>query len=281
MITREEKNKDLDDEIKKEHTINVSKKIMKIIFTLFLIFSFLFLYMYFVEVKLLKTNEYIIKDNIPHSFNGIKILHFSDLLYGKTINKKELDKLQKEIKLINPDIVFYTGNLINSDNLLESDYHEINNFMKNIPYKIGKYAVRGDKDNNNFDLIFDDTNFNILDNELIKIYNNDLEEINIIGINSDSENEIKKDNSSYTITIINNYDNYNKYNLSSNLVFAGNNLGGEIKLFAVPLLGNNTYMNSYYEENGSKIYISNGLGSIHHMRFMNRPSINVYRLYMK
>ena len=55
-------------------------------------------------------------------------------------------------------------------------------------------------------------------------------------------------------------------------------LGGEIRLFNTPLLSNNNYMNNYYEEDNSKIYISNGLGSIHHMRFMNHPSINVYRL---
>ena len=35
------------------------------------------------------------------------------------------------------------------------------------------------------------------------------------------------------------------------------------------------------QENNSKIYISNGIGSNHGLRLMNKPSINVYRLYNK
>ena len=85
-------------------------------------------------------------------------------------------------------------------------------------------------------------------------------------------------NNSY---IINNYDDYNKYNLSSNIVLAGHNLGGEVRLFNLPLLGLDKHLNNYYEENNSKVYISNGLGSIHHLRLMNIPSMNVYRLYNK
>ena len=53
----------------------------------------------------------------------------------------------------------------------------------------------------------------------------------------------------------------------------------EIKLFTIPLLGLDKHLNSYYEENGSIIYISNGLGSIHNLRLMNKASMNVYRLY--
>lgn len=279
MISRSQKNKDLNKKINYEKTVNISKKIIKYFSLIVLLFSIFFLYAYFIGVKFIKTNEYVIKDNFPNSFNGIKILHFSDLLYGKTINNTDLSFLTKEFKNINPDITIFSGNLISKDyNLSENDIKNINNFMKNIPYKIGKYAVRGNFDTNNFDLIFDNTNFSILDNETIDIYNNSNESINICGIDINKEEKTKIDNSNYTITIINNYDKYNEYNIESNLVLAGNNLGGEIKLFGNPLLTNNQYKNNYYEENNSKIYISNGLGTIHHMRFMNHPSVNVYRL---
>ena len=279
MISRSQKNKDLNKEINYEKTINISKKIIKGFFLIILFFSIFFLYAYFIGIKYIKTNEYVIKDTIPSSFNGIKILHFSDLLYGKTIDNTDLSFLTKEINNINPDITVFSGNLVSNDyNLSENDIKSINNFMKNIPYRIGKYAVRGNFDTKNFDLIFDNTDFSILDNEVIDIYNNSNESINICGIDINKDEKPKINNDNYTITIINNYDEYNNYDIKSNLVLAGNNLGGEIKLFGTPLLANNQYMNSYYEEENTKVYISNGLGSIHHLRFMNHPSINVYRL---
>ena len=281
MITREQRNKKLNNEINYEKTIKISKKILKIIFIFIFFFSILFLYAYFVGTKGIRTHEYIIKDDIPRSFNAVKILHFSDILYGKTINNNDLNFLLEEFKLINPDLVFFTGNLINGEyKLEENEIKNINSFMKKIPYKLGKYAVKGNLDTNNFDLIMENTDFNILDNNVVNIYNNSQEELSICGININKKENININNN-YTITIINNYDKYKDYNIKSSLVFAGNNLGGEIRFFNKPILGNNQYINNYYEENGSKIYISNGLGSIHHLRFMNHPSINVYRLYSK
>ena len=281
MISREEKNKVLEQEIKQEKAIKISKKFLKGFFLVMLIFAIILVYIYFIGVKNIKTNEYVLYENIPNSFHGIKILHFSDLLYGGTINQKEINYLQDEIKLINPDIVFFTGNLIdNKYELQEDDISQLNTFFKNIPYRIGKFAIRGNLDTKNFDLIMEDTNFTIMDNKLEKIYYEEKDYINIVGFNTDKEKEITQDDK-YTICLINNYDDFKKKNINANLIFAGNNLGGEIRIFNLPLLGNNKYPNSYYEENNSKIYISNGLGSIHHMRFMNHPSINVYRLEKK
>ncbi len=279
MISRSEKNKKLENEINYEKTINISKKIIKTIFIVILIFSSFFLYAYFIGIKGIKTKEFIIKDVIPKSFNGIKILHFTDLLYSETIDNNDLTDLLNEFKLINPDIVIFTGNLINNEyKLKENEINELKKFMKNIPYKLGKYAVKGNYDSTNFDLIMDNSDFEILDNEIKNIYNYEKESINICGININKKENINIPNDNYTITIINNFDKYKEYNINSNLVFAGNNLGGEIRLFDIPLISNNKYMDSYYNIDNTKTYISNGLGSIHHMRFMNHPSISVYRL---
>lgn len=277
MLSREEKNKELEKEIDHEKKINISKKIIKIFFIVIISFTMIFSYMYFIGTKFIKTNDYIIKDNIPSSFVGVKILHFSDLLYD-SISEKEISNLKEEFQNINPDIVVFTGNLFNSDHITtNNDIKLLNDFFKNIPYKLGKYAIRGNLDTQNFDLIMDNTNFTILDNELDTIYNGSNEGIDIVGLNGQSDTITTTDN--YTITLINNYDLFSDYHINSNIVLSGNNLGGEIKLFTIPLISNNKYMNNYYRENNRKIYISNGIGSIHHLRFMNHPSINVYRLY--
>lgn len=280
MISREEKNKKYFDEINREKTISITKKILKIFGIIILIFAMIFLYSYFYEPNKFETKEYLIKDiSIPEGFNGSKILHFSDLLYGKTIDKDKLLKISEEIKLLNPDIVIFTGNTVSKDyEIHEDEIKLLNDFFNGIPYKIGKYAVMGDVDTINYKLIMENTEFTIIDNEVLEIYNG-TDKINIIGVGYNENREIINQSESYTITLINNYDDYSKFNLKSNLIFAGHNLGGEIRLFGQPLLGTDKHLDSYYENDNTKIYISNGLGSIHHLRLMNKPSINVYRLY--
>lgn len=279
MLSREEKNKKYVDEIKKEKTIKISKIVLKTLGIVIIIFTIIFLYLYFLGVRGLKTKEYIINDTrIPDTFNGIKVLHFSDLLYGSTINDKSVVKIKEEINLINPDIVFFTGNIVSQDyTMSEEDIKSLNSFFKDIPYTIGKYAVMGDVDNTSFSLIMENTGFTIIDNNVVDIYNGK-DKITLVGISNQNDKDFKNVDG-YTITLINNYDNYIKYHISSNIVLAGHNLGGEIRLFNLPILGTDKHLNNYYEEGMTKIYISSGLGTKNHMRLMNKPSLNVYRLY--
>lgn len=279
MISREEKNKKYVNEIKKEKRNKISKVLFKILVTIILVFTLCFLYVYFLGPKGLKTKEYVIKDiNIPSDFNGVKVLHFSDILYGSTIDYDSIKKVTDEINLINPDIVFFTGNIISENyEIKENEIKYLNEFFKNIPYNIGKYAVTGDIDFSTFNLIMENTDFIVLNNETKEVYNGK-EKIIVKGIDSKENKEIKTSNG-YTITLINNYDDCKTCSMDSNIVLAGYNLGGEIRLFNSPLIGTAKYLNDYYEENNAKIYISSGLGTRHHMRLMNKPSLNVYRLY--
>lgn len=277
MLSREEINKDLEKEIDHEKKMKISKIIIKIIFTILIILISLFCYMYFIGTKYLKTNEIIIKSNIPESFKGIKILHISDILYD-SISEKEIISLKNECQNISADLVIFTGGLFNKEYTpTNDDIKLLNDLFVSIPYKLGKYAVRSANDTTNFDLIMDNTNFIILDNEMDMIYNETNEGINIIGLTGTGDTITTND--IYTITLINNYDLYQEYQLSSNLVLAGNNLGGEIQLFGLPLVSRNKYMNNYYRENNTQVYISSGIGTQSHLRFMNHPSVNVYRMY--
>ena len=92
----------------------MKKLLVGILIFLTLLFSVL-LYSRFLGVKGLKTNEIIIKDDIPSSYDGLKIVHFSDLHYKKVITEKEIKNLIKEIKKIKPDIVLFTGDLADDD----------------------------------------------------------------------------------------------------------------------------------------------------------------------
>ena len=284
MISRSEKNKAVLKEINREKTLKLSKKLLTVTFIIAIIVITLYLYTRFIGTSFIKTNEFIIKNSaIPSTFHGIKIVHFSDILYGSTIDNDDLDKLSKEINLINPDIIVFTGDLIfNKYDIKQEEISILTEFLNSVEAELGKYAVKGEMDSSTFDLIMNDTDFTILNNEYKLIYNKDNIPIIMSGLNINnlSVPTINNQNNYYHVTLIHNYDNYSNYNTNANLVLAGHNLGGEIKLpFTNGLLGDNQYKDSYYQNNKSEIYISNGLGSIHKMRFFNHPSINVYRLY--
>lgn len=283
MISRSEKNKKVVQEINREKTIKVSKVMLMITLIISLIIVLLYLYVRFIGTGFIETNEFVIRDNrIPASMHGVKILHLSDLLYGSTIDKNDLDFLQEEITLINPQIIVFTGDIVYEDYTLSND--EINylqDFFNEIEADLGKYAIYGDMDNINFTSIMNKTDFLVLNNEQVLVYNKENTPINLIGLNINEINHIEGvDNNYFTIGLIHNYDDYDKFMVKSDVILAGHNLGGEIRLpFTSGLLGDNQYNDEYYEVNGSKVHISNGLGSIHKMRFFNHPSINVYRLY--
>jgi len=284
MITREEKNKKIRRKINQEKSINYSKSFIKIFILIGFIFVTIYLNVRYIGTSFIKTKEYMITDStIPLAFHGVKIMHFSDLLYGSTINEDDLKDLSKEFNKIKPDIVIFTGDIIDKGyNLSKEELEYIQDFFNNIPYTIGKYAVKGDYDTPTFDLIMNESKFNILDNEEKLIYYQKNTPILLTGFNSNNIEleKLKNDKTEniYKISLIHNYDHYPE-NYNSNLVFAGHNLNGEIYIpFYQGLLGDNKYGKSYYELNNIKIYISNGLGSIHKMRAFNHPSINVYRL---
>ena len=93
-----EKNKEKQEEIIEEERRETRKKIvilwLKITFALIFGFFSFYFYTEYISTKQIITKEQRIKNKkIPDSFNGIKIIQFSDLYYGSTIGEKEIDNL--------------------------------------------------------------------------------------------------------------------------------------------------------------------------------------------
>ena len=280
MISRREKNKKIINEIEREKTIKVSKKISIIFIIIVIIIVLIFLYMRFIGTSFIQTNEKYLYDNIPSSFNGLKIVQISDLLYGSTINDSELNTLSTEIKKINPDIIFFTGDLVDSKyNLIKDD--NIKTFLNDLSAPYGKYAIKGELDNDNFDILMDKCGFELLNNTTKELFNKTIDKITIKGLNSNKVETIDNTDS-YTICLIHNYDYLSNFNTNCDVTFAGHNLGGEIKIpFGSGIIGNNKYKGSYYVVGNNEIFISSGLGSKHKLRLFNHPELNVYRIYQK
>ena len=268
----------------------MKKKIIIIIIIIFLITSFLYLWARYIENSGLIVKEYKITSSVSDNFHGLKIVHFSDLHY-ESIDKNELKKIVNKINFINPDIVVFTGDLVNNS----SKNSEIINELSQIQAKIGKFAVNGDNDIVEFDNIMSDSGFTVLNNSFELIYNNGYESIIIAGITSSlkdttsvseklkSTYEYLEENSAiYKILLTHEPDIIDKTNIFD-LVLAGHSHNSQINLPIIrdftKLEGSKKYYLPYYKLNNTDLYISGGIGTLNYkLRFNNKPSINFYRI---
>ena len=268
------------------------KKKWKIIFLVILIIATLFILIRYIGNMGIKVKEYKIINNNIGNFYGLKIVHVTDLHYGMT-NEKKLKKLVKEINLTKPDIVLFTGDLVDKN----TEYNkEIDNILienlKNINAYYGKYYVNGDEDllYKTFDTIMSNSNFISLDDTYEVIYNEKNETIFLSGISPDKSltNEIKENVNlntyNYKILLTHYPDSVTsvlKYNFD--LIASGHSLNGQVRL---PFIGSvytkensRKYYNSYYKIDNTNLYISSGIGnSTINIRLNNPPSFNLYRI---
>lgn len=300
MKTRTQLNEDKQQEIEKEENYIKRKKTviktLKILTTLLIIFLSFFYYTTLISSKDIKVIEKrIIDKSIPISFNGVKIIHFSDLLYGSTMNINDLKKIVKEINLRKPDLVFFTGDLIKKDLKISTlEQENIINELKKLNSSIGKYAIYGDSDQENYQTILNQSNFTLLTNTHELIYNSNNEAILLVGLQSQTNNTINVEQAYsyysnpenkilYTITLLHEPDAIQNINYHTNLFLAGHSLGGEIN---IPFIGSmhlkenaKIYTKNHYKENNYEIFINTGLGTIDsNIRLFNKPTINFYRI---
>ena len=277
------------------------KKFLKILLILILIITLTLLYSRYIGTSGLITKEYTIETkNIGKSFDGLKIVHFSDLHYLRLTNKDTLNTIVDEINLINPDIVFFTGDLIDKDfNITEDEKIILIELLSTINSKYGKYSIRGNhdivKDEDLLKEIYNNSNFILIQNSYDIIYGNNNDKLFIGGTNTYSydkadidktmeyfnENEdisykiILTHEPDYTDTIL------NKYNVD--LVLSGHSHNGQINIPYIKNIflpyGSKKYYENHYKINNTDLYISSGIGvSRVNFRLFNRPSINFYRI---
>lgn len=304
MDSREEKNKEIQKELEIEELHEKTKKyvllFIKVTLIIILLFFLLYFYTYYSSTKgIVVKEERMIDSNLPESFHGVKIIQFSDLYYGTTIFQDELKSLIKQINIRKPDIVVFTGNIVQNDYKLSLKRQEkIINELQKIDSTIGKYAIMGKEDD--FDLfqkIMNQSNFKILNNTYDVVYNQDKSPILMVGLSSYVNHkrnateafqyfETETHNKDiYKIVLMSETEDLDSIvsNYQPHLVLAGNSLNGQIRIpfigGIIKQKGSSKYKEPYYEINNTKIYISSGIGSPDiGFRFFNNPSINFLRL---
>lgn len=290
----------------------IKSKLISILISLAIILTLLLLYSRYIGTSGLMVKEYKVKSNdITDNFYGLKIVHISDIHYGRTVNKKELNSLVDKINLLKPDVVVLSGDLIDrSTSLNQKNIDDITNALKKINATLSKYAIMGNHDYkfSKWPIIIENSGFIDLDDNYDLIYKGTNEPILITGVSTNIEiktamkTKMKKVNDylatfttkesqvmapKYQILIIHEPDYIDKIDIKNyDLILAGHSHNGQVRL---PLMGAimlpegaKKYYEPYYKIGNTDLYISSGVGtSVLNFRFMNRPSINLYRLSNK
>ena len=291
--SRVEKNSEIIEEIEDEERKKRNKKIFKILMWIFLPLFILFtisytLLRYVGNIGIVVREYPIYSENIDNNLNGLKIVQFSDIHFSNYTKISTIKEMVKLINKTNPDIVIFTGDLIDNEYIISNEDKEtlINEF-NSITSTIGKYAIKGEDDGQDFKDIFDSSNFIILENKIEKI-NIGSSIISLIAVSEDYKDLEIEDNSNYVIGVIHKPDLADKLidDFNPNMIIAGHSHNGQIILPLIgPLMkkeGAKKYVSSYYKINNTNLYISGGIGnSKYQFRLLNHPSINFYRLRTK
>lgn len=277
---------------KKSHTI------LNIFIFIIVLGVSLVLYARYIGVKGLIVKEYRVESEILTSnFSGIKIVHFSDLLYKSTVNESDLKKLVEKVNILSPDIIVFTGDLVTNVSTNEKDKEILIKYLSEMKAKIGKYSIYGDYDYtyDEYKYVMEESNFIILNNSYDTVYNKTNDPIYIVGLPSNIKEKVNleeafkfynEEDRRYIICLVHEgkvIDSINNSEYEVDLILGGHSLNGAVNvpyyggLFIDKSSGN--YYDEYYTKGITNIYISSGIGTNkYNYRFNNKPSFNLYRL---
>ncbi len=238
----------------------------------------------------LKVSNTEVKDELIN--DEITIVQLTDL-HGMSFGKNN-SEIKRKIKKISPDIVAVTGDMFTypgGDRVEETAFDLLSSLTKD--FKV--YYVNGEHDDNEvFFKRLENAGVTVLNykDEVLKIKNT---EIHLYGIDNvyysptfDLKNAFKKDDKNFSVLLahIPNFKKFSSFGIDLSL--CGDTHGG---MFRLPVIGavisqdgffpdlRGEYTKGLYELDGSKMFISSGLGaSPFPLRFFNRPEIAVIKL---
>ena len=286
-MKRVEIDKDIIDEIDEEENKEKNKKLIKrIIFITIPVI--LIIVLLFVSLKFIGPYGLVVKEKAVYSskinddLNGIKIIHFGDILYNDETKHKDIEKVVSKINYTNPDIVIFTGDLITDGYTLSHDEKEyLIKEISSINATTAKIAIKGEIDSKMFEEIFNNSGFEIYeDNKVNNIYIKN-SYLLVSSFNSNVK-QLFLDDELFNIVLTHNPKDINevlKY-YKPDIILSGHNLNGQIRIpFIGGLFDRSSYIDEYYKESNTNIFITSGIGTKNtDMRLFNHPSINFIRI---
>lgn len=270
-------------------------------FNLILICLVLFAIQLYIDNNVIEiTNYEIAFDNLPTEFDGVTILHVSDL-HSKLFGMNSI-QLIKKIHDINPDYIMITGDMVNAS---DTNFDVFLNFVSEICDKYEIYYIVGnhelDLSNEYYSEIeksLKDCGVTILNNEKCSLKRNG-QFINLYGMwynykyyfgtkfsIESMEKLLGKESDSFDILLTHNpkdFDTYSEW--GADLTLTGHIHGGMVRLpfvgavFAPERTLFPKYSEGIYTNDNAKMVVSRGLGrGLTGFRLFNRPELGVITL---
>lgn len=249
-----------------------------------------------IEPKLLQVNKQNISSHlIPTSFNDFKIIQFSDLHIGFQYTVEQLTQLSNKINQLNPDIIAFTGDLIDKPHLYHGSPLLIET-LRSMKAKHGKYWVYGNHDHGGYGTetirnIMEQSDFQLLQNQHDTI-EKETERIVIAGIDDailgrpnldEAFSKVNPDLFSILLSHAPDYaDRASQYPVDIQL--SGHSHGGQVRFPFIGHLYTPAYAEKYIQgkykiSDRLKLYVSRGVGTTRlPFRFLCKPEIQLFTL---
>lgn len=236
--------------------------------------------------------------DIPVGFQDFRIVQFSDTHLGFQYDLIQLKEVVNKINSLTPDILFFTGDLMDAPNEYDK-IDEIVPVLQKLKAPFGKFAVYGNHDHGGYgsDIykeVMENAGFKLLINEAseVKLLNN--EHFYIVGIddamlgNPDIEKALEAvPNDSFKLLLSHApdlADDAEPYNIQ--LQLSGHSHGGQVKIPFIGALVKPPFAEKYYEglyaigeNNDLTLYVNRGLGTTRlPFRFLSKPEITLFTL---
>jgi hypothetical protein len=82
-------------------------------------------------------------NNLPESFKGFKIIQLSDIHAGSFTQTRPIEKVVEKINAMNPDLILFTGDLVND---LATEMDQYKDIFSKLKAKHGVFSILGNHD---------------------------------------------------------------------------------------------------------------------------------------
>ena len=274
-------------------------RLIKLLFTIICLLGLLFAYAIFIEPNWLTTEQVPVSSRYTASKTGgsLSIAQFSDTHLGFQYDLEDLEKAVSEINQAQPDIVVFTGDLIDHAKSY-ARIEEVGAVLAKIEAPLGKYAIYGNHDygggaEKHYQSIMAEGGFQLLVNETVPltlpngklVTIGGLDEV-MLGQPDPQAVEARFSPVGVNVLLLHEPDYVDQFNTLPNLAIAGHSHGGQVQLpFYGPLITTayaERYNDGFYAVGPAQdtmLYVNTGLGTTKlPMRFANPPVITFYQL---
>ncbi|MVP01766.1 metallophosphoesterase [Paenibacillus lutrae] len=251
-------------------------------------------YARFAEPKWIRTTHVPLRmSRLPKAFDGMRIVHFSDVHIGPYLSPDELPQLMERIQSLNPDLICFTGDLYD---YRVYDKARVTAALASLKAPLGKFAVLGNHDYyespRETEKVFQSAGFELLTNRSVPVVQGK-SQIRVAGVDDMWEGRPELDRALQGTTgqefvlLLSHAPDFADIALERpvDLQLSGHSHGGQVRLpfygaLTTPMHGKK-YVDGLYKLGGGKlhVYTNRGIGmTLHPVRFWCRPELTVLTL---